>query len=304
MSVLPTHKHSLTYLEHARVVAADDRLAYLKADGAIDRTFSLPYANSNILLLGPGTSITQQAARLLASEGVCIAFSAGGGTPLFLVSVSEYRPTEYMQGWAKFWYDEAARLRVAKHFQRLRAHNVVSLAPDYLPADELNELVAGYLRAVESARDNTQLLLAEARYSKQLYALHSQSLGVQFTRTPRSSEPLNQFIDAGNYMAYGFANCALWVLGISYSLGVNHGMTRRGALIFDLADVFKDAIVLPCAFTGCLEKDSESRNRARLLVEFEKVKTLKAMLDAIVGAIAMGELPGSDEIAPSSKAPQ
>ena len=33
---------------------------------------------------------------------------------------NEYRPTEYMQGWMSFWFDEEKRLAIAKKFQKSR----------------------------------------------------------------------------------------------------------------------------------------------------------------------------------------
>ncbi len=64
---------------------------------------------------------------MLASAGVLIGFSGTGGTPLIAASEiewlspqSEYRPTEYVQGWMSFWFDEEKRLYVAKQFQKLR----------------------------------------------------------------------------------------------------------------------------------------------------------------------------------------
>jgi CRISPR/Cas system-associated endonuclease Cas1 len=33
---------------------------------------------------------------------------------------SEYRPTEYVQGWMAFWFEENKRLKVAKQFQQQR----------------------------------------------------------------------------------------------------------------------------------------------------------------------------------------
>lgn len=75
--------------------------------------------------MGTGTSITKAAMRMLASAGG--GFTGGGGTPLFMGSEiewmmpqSKYRPTEYMQGWMSFWFDEAKRLEVAKQFQFAR----------------------------------------------------------------------------------------------------------------------------------------------------------------------------------------
>ena len=54
-------------------------------------------------------------------------FSGNGGTPLlsaneieWLTPQSEYRPTEYIQGWMKFWFEEDKRLKVAKNFQQFR----------------------------------------------------------------------------------------------------------------------------------------------------------------------------------------
>ncbi|WP_300419593.1 type I-F CRISPR-associated endonuclease Cas1f [uncultured Pseudoalteromonas sp.] len=79
------------------------------------------------MLLGTGTSISQAAVRMLASAGVIIGFSGGGGTPLlmaneveWLTPQSEYRPTKYIQNWLKFWFDSEKRLMVAKKFQQLR----------------------------------------------------------------------------------------------------------------------------------------------------------------------------------------
>ena len=34
----------------------------------------------------------------------------------WLTPQSEYRPTEYVQGWMRFWFDEQKRLNAAKQF--------------------------------------------------------------------------------------------------------------------------------------------------------------------------------------------
>lgn len=73
-----------------------------------------------------GTSITQAAVRMLSSAGVMIGFTGTGGTPLFSATEiefftpqSEYRPTEYMQGWMGFWFDDFKRLKAAKKIANL-----------------------------------------------------------------------------------------------------------------------------------------------------------------------------------------
>ena len=38
---------------------------------------------------------------------------------------SEYRPTEYLQHWVRFWFDDALRLEAAKAIQRARLSRIV-----------------------------------------------------------------------------------------------------------------------------------------------------------------------------------
>ena len=76
----------------------------------------------------------------------------------------------------------------------------------------------------------------------------------------------NGFLDHGNYIAYGYASVALCGLGISFSLPLLHGKTRRGALVFDLADIAKDAIVMPLAFASAA-RGAASRDFRLALIE-------------------------------------
>ena len=64
---------------------------------------------------------------MLASAGVMVGFSGSGGTPLLMATEiewlspqSEYRPTEYLQGWMSFWFDDRKRLAAAKQLQQAR----------------------------------------------------------------------------------------------------------------------------------------------------------------------------------------
>ena len=64
------------------------------------------------------------------------------------------------------------------------------------------------------------------------------------------SDPANRFLDHGNYLAYGLGATAAWVLGLPHGLAVLHGKTRRGGLVFDIADLMKDAVILPGLHLG------------------------------------------------------
>ncbi|MGD0959251.1 MAG: hypothetical protein ABSB19_05525 [Methylomonas sp.] len=89
-------------------------------------------------------------------------------------------------------------------------------------------------------------------------------------------------------MAYGLAACCLWVLGIPHSLPVLHGKTRRGALVFDLADLIKDAAIMPNAFLAVANKEGEGQFRKRALATLDDIKALKCLFAEVVSACNSG----------------
>lgn len=67
-----------------------------------------------------------------------------------------------------------------------------------------------------------------------------------------------------------------------------HGKTRRGALIFDVADLIKDAIILPLAFISAKEELQEREFREEAIEYFAKYNALNFMFERIK-SIAMRE---------------
>lgn len=287
--MLASHKEGVLYLEHCRLVANDERLSFVRQEGALDKYWAIPFAATGCVLLGPGTSLTQQAAKFLAKEGVMLGFVGGGGTPLFLASQNEYRPTEYLQDWCSFWFRPECRLEVAKHLMRSRANFVLKCyAAQLTELSVVEQAATRFLRTVDIAPNNEALLGAEAVFAKRLYAVWAGQTQQTFRREPRSGGDANRFLDNGNYLAYGLAASVLWVLGIPHALPVLHGQTRRGALVFDLADVIKDACILPAAFAGAAEKDDESKNRQRCIASLDRFSALHTLFSAMKGAIDVG----------------
>ena len=116
-TILHSKRANLYYLEHCRVLVNGGRVEYVTDAGKRSLYWNIPIANTTNILLGTGTSITQAAMRELAKAGVLVGFCGGGGTPLFcanevdvdvawLLPQSEYRPTQYLQFWVKFWFDD------------------------------------------------------------------------------------------------------------------------------------------------------------------------------------------------------
>jgi CRISPR-associated protein Cas1 len=248
-TILHSRRANLYYLEHCRVLVSGGRVTYVTDAGKQSLYWNIPIANTTTVLLGTGTSITQAAVRELAKAGVMLGFCGGGGTPLFagteqslevawMPPQSKYRPTEYLQDWVSFWFDDTLRLEAARGFQMARLQKVREnwrssrvlregfFNPD-LPA--LDAAIAQSEQALRCASDTALVMAEEARLTKLLYRLAASATRYgSFTRGKRgqASDAANQFLDHGNYLAYGLGATAAWVLGLPHGLAVLHGKTR------------------------------------------------------------------------------
>lgn len=273
------------YLEHVRVILKDDRIVYLTENGQpVEHFYNIPERNTAFLLLGKGSSLTDSAARRLAESNVMVGFCGSGGSPLFgaldltfLAPQSEYRPTEYMQIWMRAWLDEPTRLNLGKNLLRERIaitraawSKNLELVKRGVRIDDA--MVNTFLDEIERGQDMTYLLTAEARWAGRLYAKLADGFGFDFRRMEgqglhdSKDEIANSFLDHGNYIAYGYAAVTLNGLGISFALPVLHGKTRRGALVFDLADLVKDAYVMPIAFE-CAASEAKPKDFRMKLID-------------------------------------
>lgn len=295
-AILHSKRANIYYLEKCRIMQKDGRVLYLTEAKQENQYWNIPIANTTCLLLGTGTSITQAAMRMLAQAGVLVGFCGGGGTPLlmaneveWLTPQSEYRPTEYMQGWMKFWFDDQKRLYAAKQFQLARIaflKNTWKKSRDLLSEgfnhNDLQQELLIYETKINRAEDVNKLLQAEAELTKKLYqyAANRTQYG-KFGREREGTDKANQFLNHGNYLAYGLAATTLWVLGIPHGFAVLHGKTRRGALVFDVADLIKDALILPWAFICAKENSSEQDFRQACLQVFIDHNALDYLFDQV-----------------------
>jgi len=281
--ILPSHKNGIIYVEYARVLASDTRLSISKAENGLEKHVSIPHLNLLVLLLGPGTSLTQPAARLLADSGALVAFTAGGKTPLYLASQNEYRPTEYSQKWIKEWLEEGGRLRMAKQFQSIR----VSLIRKYWGKSnqtalaDFNTRLDAYASATDACTSIEQLLGVEGDFVRSIYRYFAQKSATDFKRDQRDFSGINGNITHGNYLAYGLSGAVLWVLGIPYSFPLSHGTTRRGALVFDVADLIKDAVVLPIAFESGAAGVQDKEFRSKVIDRIDRYQVIPDLFQSI-----------------------
>lgn len=304
-TILHSKRANIYYLQHCRVLVNGGRVEYVTDQGRESLYWNIPIANTTTILLGTGTSITQAAMRELAKAGVLVGFCGGGGTPLFSANEvdvevawfspqSEYRPTEYLQAWVKFWFDDALRLEAAKTLQVARLERLkqewgrraLQDAGFAVDGARLASLLDGSHQRIASLPDNMALLTEEARLTKALFKLAVDAVNYgDFSRAKRGTgtDPANRFLDHGNYLAYGLGATATWVLGLPHGLAVLHGKTRRGGLVFDVADLVKDASILPQAFLSAMRGDDEQQFRRNCIESLARSESLDFMIDTLKG---------------------
>ncbi|WP_019895604.1 type I-F CRISPR-associated endonuclease Cas1f [Hydrogenovibrio halophilus] len=295
--ILLSKRANIFYLEHCKIIQKDERLVILGETGAeVEHYYNLPDRNTMFLLLGIGTSITNSAARRLSESNVIFGFVGNGGSPaftfsdfVFMPTASEYRPTKYMQDWATIFFNEERRLAVAKKLLEDRLSLVGQYWQSFLSDSEAQQLKQ-YVSSISASETNEKLLLTEAKIAKNLYKTISQHHGMNgFRRKSRLPENdfdefslVNGMIDQGNYIAYGFAAAALHTLGISFAFPILHGKTRRGGLVFDVADLVKDAMVLPKSFEHGMAGSSNQEFREDLMRFMHENQVMDLMMDFVM----------------------
>lgn len=303
-TILHSKRANIYYLEHCRVLVNGGRVEYVTDEGKQSLYWNIPIANTTSILLGTGTSITQAAMRELSKAGVMVGFCGGGGTPLYsategeldllwLSPQSEYRPTEYLQSWFHLWLNEEKRLAAAKRLQELRINFIGQSwsAKSHTFDDSfrcetasLHSLLDHYKSGICSAKAIAEIFSVEAHFTKQLYKVVCEVVKYpSFVRVKQGqgADPANRNLDYGNYLAYGLGATATWVLGLPHGLSILHGKTRRGGLVFDVADLIKDALVLPQAFISAVHGQDDQEFRMCCIRNFINREALDYMIDSL-----------------------
>lgn len=283
--LLSTQRQALVLLERARVRSEGRRVVYDQAADGVQRVFNIPFANVAVLMLGQGCSITTEAARLLAEEHVHVAISGTGGTPIHLAAMADFEPNDRMWQMFRVSSDPDSSFEAARSLMLARARIIPGIAGKIQkkhkkkqPIADLERASESFSASVERAVDLSSLLGHEGGFTRAVYNAHRRNVnmpafkrehgkGASSTREDRA----NGRIDHGNYLAYGLASACLWTLGIPRGLSIVHGKTRNGALVLDLADVFKDSFVLPHAFA---EHRSEMEFREALIADLHDLGAL------------------------------
>ena len=279
---LPQIRDSLShmYVEHARIDRHEKSIAIHDASGHTP----VPAASLAVLMLGPGTNITQAAITSLADNNCLVIWCGEENVRFYASGMGGTRSAYPVLRQARLASDERTRLEVVKRMYRMRFHDSV---------DEL--LTVEQLRGMEGVR------------VREAYARLSRETGVEWTGRNydrfnwSSADPVNRALSCANACLYGICHAAILATGYSPAIGFVH-TGKQLSFVYDIADLYKVEVAIPVAFT--IAKDDppnlERAVRLRCRDVFRETRLLQRIVPDIKKALGGKSTGDEEDFAPDS----
>jgi len=260
-------------LYKAKVFVKDGNVVYssLEEQNLIK---NIPYLNTSILILGKGTSITSEAMNYLLNNKTIVMFVTNNFN-LHGVAYPEdsLNTNKYARPLAKYIFDENKRLKLAKRMLLLRYEINQKLADKNEILKEIYSSTKDTYEQRDLSNINSieELLGVEGYYTKEFRNTFKNILGIE---KGEINEEFNKRVKLINSLMYGLASIILTAFGLPLSFNVFHGRTNKGALKYDIADLFKGVSVMLASIS--LFPDFEdfyiaNLNEEQLLKEFSNL---------------------------------
>jgi CRISPR-associated protein Cas1 len=241
---LPKFRDSLSYcyVEHARIDRHEKSIALHDKEGLTP----LPVAALSVLMLGPGTLITQAAVMTLADNNCLVIWCGEENVRFYACGTGGTRGAAALLHQARLASQEESRLEVVKRMYQMRFGENVDDA-----------LTVESLRGREGAR------------VRDAYARASQRTGVEWTGRNydrgnwASATPVNRALSAANACLYGLCHAAILSCGYSPAIGFIH-TGKQLSFVYDIADLYKIELVLPLAFELAQSDPPDLERQVRL----------------------------------------
>lgn len=263
-------RHGLLWLEYGKLSVEDGTLRFVAARSeTLDAgDYAIPYQAVSMILLGPGTSITQDVLRLCARHGTLIAAVGEGGVKSYTAPPLGQGHSNVARAHAERWADPKRRLETARRLYAWRFGRV-------LPHRDIETL-----RGIEGARIKESYKLAAERFGLDWH-------GRRYDRhAPNAADLPNQAINHAATFVEAAADLAVAAVGALPPLGFIHEDSNN-AFTLDIADLYRVDLTLPLAFgtvRDCLDTQADNlerevRRRAAKL--FRQEKLVPRMIDRI-----------------------
>ena len=207
--------------------------------------YSIPIAQYLVLLAGPGTTISHDAAVLLANHGCSLVWCGESGVRFYGSAHPETQVTTLADLQVQAYVSAHGRSEIAHRLYRMR-----------FPASPVDPQASiAQLRGVEGVQ------------MRSIYRTLAQQNGLAWQGRHTDDDwqahaPLQQAINVANSCLYGVCHAAIVAVGMIPLCGFVHRGNQR-SFVFDIADLYKADVTLPIAFATVAESETNIAQRVR-----------------------------------------
>ena len=264
-------RHGLLWLDRGILSVEDGCLRFVAAgsDAVAAGDYRVPHQAVSLILLGPGSTVSHDALRLLARHNTGLAAVGEGGVRFYTAQPLLPDHSVWGRAQARAWADEkGARMAVARRMYAWRLGEV-------LPHRDI-----AILRGIEGAR------------VKEIYRLTAERMGLRWSgrhydrADPLAADGPNQAINHAASAVEAAAAVAVAATATIPQLGFIHEDSGQ-SFVLDVADLFRETVTVPCAFKAALAVqrrpgDNIERVTRRTVAErLRRDGVIPAMIDRI-----------------------
>lgn len=262
-------RHGLIWLERGELCVIDGCLNFMSGkDSLTPHILQVPHQAVSMILLGPGSSVTHDALRLLARHGTLMAAVGVDGVRTYTAPPLMPDRSDVARRQAELWGSQRRRISVARHMYAMRLGEV-------LPHRDLDTL-----RGIEGARVKTIYRLMADKYGIEWNGRH-------YDRSnPDAADIPNQAINHAATAVQAAAAIAVQSLAAIPQLGFIHEDSGQ-AFVLDIADLYRDTVTLQIAFSVAKNVVAGNGTTIDRLVRreasavFRKQSVISSMIDKI-----------------------
>lgn len=234
-------RHGLLWLSRGHLYVQDGTLRFLAAKSADLKAgdYAIPFQQVSLILLGPGTTVSHDALRLLARHGTGLTAVGEGGLRVYTAPPLSGADSALARRQVELWARRRSRLDVARRMYAWRLGQ-------FLPHRDID-----VLRGIEGSR------------MKESYRLIAQQYGIswkgrRYDRSrPEADDIPNQAINHAATAVEAAAMIAVNAVGAVHQLGFIHEDAGI-ALPLDVADLYRTSVTIPAAFEAASQDPSDS----------------------------------------------
>lgn len=240
----------LLYLARGALTARDGTLAFAQGtpgsgDALTPGDYAIPLQGVSMILLGPGSTVSHDALRLLAHARTALAAVGEDGVRMYTAPPLIPDHSGLARLHARLWADDDLRLMTARRMYALRLGEV-------LPHRDLD-----VLRGIEGAR------------MKESYRLIAAQVGVDWhgrrydRASPMAADLPNQALNHAASAVEAAAAIAVAATATIPQLGFIHEDAGQ-SFVLDIADLYRAEVTIPCAFQAARDAARHGGNLERL----------------------------------------